>query len=402
MDDVAISGVDAISVAAVILQSGLLHSKKQNCAQHDSILTGQLYLLELLGTVNEARFRNVTRMDRATFDALLTLLERKGNFTNSKYLSTGEKLLMFILVLVGNSIRGICERWQHSGSTTSLVVHEVAAIFLRCQHHFFFPATADDPTPDQILSSYKYMPYFNDCIGALDGTHIPAFIPVADQKPFRNRKKVLTQNVLAVANFDCTFSYVLTGWEGSAHDSRVLNDAKTKGLALFAGKFYLGDAGYALSTYVLTPYRGVRYHLKEWGLANQRPQNAKELYNYRHSSLRNVIERIFGIVKKRFPILVNMKSYSFPFQCDLVMCAMMLHNFIRANQLYEDEFDAPDALNQPGAAVVDDDHEEDNEIEAPGNINHLKEWRDDIANAMWNDYVIYANNDDYDSDEDEV
>lgn len=126
------------------------------------------------------------------------------------------------------------------------------------------------------------MPYFNDCIGALDGTNIPAFIPVADQKPFRNRKKVLTQNALAVANFDCTFSYVLTGWEGSAHDSRVLNDAKTKGFALFAGKFYLGDARYALSTYVLTPYRGVRYHLKEWGLANQRPQNAKELYNYRH------------------------------------------------------------------------------------------------------------------------
>lgn len=99
MDDVAISGVVAISVAAVILQSGLLDSMKQNSAQHDSILTGQLYLQELLGTVNEARFRNVTRMDRATFDALLTLLERKGNFTNSKYLSTGEKLLP-------------CTRWQ--------------------------------------------------------------------------------------------------------------------------------------------------------------------------------------------------------------------------------------------------------------------------------------------------
>ena len=93
------------------------------------------------------------------------------------------------------------------------------------------------------------MPYFNDCIGDLDGTHIPAFITVAEQKPFRNRKIVLTQNVLTVANFDCTFSYVLTGLEGSAHDSRELKD-----LALLAGKLYLGDAGYALSTYVLTPY----------------------------------------------------------------------------------------------------------------------------------------------------
>ena len=94
------------------------------------------------------------------------------------------------------------------------------------------------------MSSYKYVPYFNDYIGDLDRTHIPAFVTVADQKPFRNRKIVLTQNVLAVANFDCTFSYVLTGLEG-----RELKD-----LALLAGKLYLGDAGYALSTYVLTPY----------------------------------------------------------------------------------------------------------------------------------------------------
>ena len=49
MDDVSISGVDAISVAAVVLQSGLFDSKKENRTQHDSILTGQRYLQRLLG-----------------------------------------------------------------------------------------------------------------------------------------------------------------------------------------------------------------------------------------------------------------------------------------------------------------------------------------------------------------
>ena len=71
----------------------------------------------------------MTRVDRATFDALLTLLKSKGKFINAKYLSRREKLLMFILVLVGNSTKGMCERWQHSGSTSSQLVHEVAAIF---------------------------------------------------------------------------------------------------------------------------------------------------------------------------------------------------------------------------------------------------------------------------------
>ena len=57
---------------------------------------------------------------------------------------------------------------------------------------------------------------------------------------------------------------------------------------LFDG-FLLADAGYGLSLRVLTPYRGVRYHLKEFsdtGLGS--PQNEKKLFNLRHSSTRLV------------------------------------------------------------------------------------------------------------------
>jgi hypothetical protein len=95
-------------------------------------------------------------------------------------------------------------------------------------------------------------------------SHIPAVVPLEEQGVFRNRKKFISQNLLSVSNFDMTFAYALAGWEGSAHDGRVFEDAKTKGLPLFIGKYYLGDAGYALSKYCLTPYRGKRYHLKEW------------------------------------------------------------------------------------------------------------------------------------------
>ena len=80
MNEVGLTGVDAISVAAIILKSGLLDDKSQHCAQHDSLLTGQLYLQELRDTGNLARFRNVTRMDKSTFEALLLLLESHGEF----------------------------------------------------------------------------------------------------------------------------------------------------------------------------------------------------------------------------------------------------------------------------------------------------------------------------------
>lgn len=127
-----------------------------------------------------------------------------------------------------------------------------------------------DETPFEIRSNPKLYPFFTDCRMALDGTHIPAFVPTGSADPYRDRKGNLSQNVLAACSFDMLFTYVLVGWEGSAHDCVVLADARLKGFYTPTGKYDLGDAGYALSTKVLTPYRGVRYHLREWQRGNSR------------------------------------------------------------------------------------------------------------------------------------
>ena len=63
-----------------------------------------------------------------------------------------------------------------------------------------------------------------DCIGAIDGTHVRASVPLEIQGRFRGRKDGTTQNVLAAISFDLKFTSVLARQEGSAHDSRVLND----------------------------------------------------------------------------------------------------------------------------------------------------------------------------------
>jgi hypothetical protein len=53
--------------------------------------------------------------------------------------------------------------------------------------------------------------------------------------------------VLASVDFDLKFTYVLAGWEGSAHDKSNLNDNLNRpdDIQLPEGRFYLGDAGYA-------------------------------------------------------------------------------------------------------------------------------------------------------------
>src|ERR1700735_4672937 len=88
------------------------------------------------------------------------------------------------------------------------------------------------------------------------------------------------------------FCYVLAGWEGSAHGGTVFRDAfYNRGFKIPKGKSWLGDAGYSNTDTILVPYRGTRYPLKEQRLAGLKPENSKELFNLRHSSLRNVIER---------------------------------------------------------------------------------------------------------------
>ena len=77
------------------------------------------------------------------------------------------------------------------------------------------------------MNNNDFYPYFRDCVGAIDGTHIPVFVPEDRRAPYRNHKGVVSQNVLAACSFEFKFVYILSGWEGSASDSLVYQDART-------------------------------------------------------------------------------------------------------------------------------------------------------------------------------
>lgn len=67
-----------------------------------------------------------------------------------------------------------------------------------------------------------------NCLGALDGTHIRVKVPERDKPRYRTRKSEIATNVLGACSQDLRFIYVLPGWEGSAHDARVLKDALSR------------------------------------------------------------------------------------------------------------------------------------------------------------------------------
>ncbi|CAL0319960.1 unnamed protein product [Lupinus luteus] len=73
-------------------------------------------------------------------------------------------------------------------------------------------------------------------------------------------------------------------------------------------QFYLLDSGFPNMPGYLAPFRKTRYHLRDFRDGG-RPRGKQELFNHRHSSLRNVIESCFGVLKARFPILKMMSNY---------------------------------------------------------------------------------------------
>ena len=85
-----------------------------------------------------------------------------------------------------------------------------------------------DPTfsePHPILRKTKFWPHFQHAIGAIDGTHIKVIVPKELEPQHRNRKGYTSENVMAVCDFDMRFTFVVPGWPGSVHDTRVWSDA---------------------------------------------------------------------------------------------------------------------------------------------------------------------------------
>ncbi|KAL9811928.1 putative harbinger transposase-derived nuclease domain-containing protein [Arabidopsis thaliana] len=166
--------------------------------------------------------------------------------------------------------------------------------------------------PRKIRKSTRFYPYFKDCVGAIDGTHILA---VVSQK--KKRLLFVTEKVI---------------YRKMSHNSKVLNDALTRNsnrLLVPEGKFYVVGCGFPNRRNFLAPYRGVRYHLQEYSGQNSQPTNAKELFNHRHASLRNMVEIIFRIFKSRFLIFKSAPPFPYKTQTEIVLACVGLHNFLQ-------------------------------------------------------------------------
>jgi hypothetical protein len=181
-----------------------------------------------------------------------------------------------------------------------------------------------------------------------------------------------SQNVLALCDFDMRFNFVVAGWLGSVHDMRVFKDAIDK----YGDRFPHPPEGIDLSYDLLFHLNALTLHLpyKKLQLCREvlscrlglpkptrlftrvqsiitrsiemdpsPPQRGKkELYNYTHSSLRNVTEWSFEVLKMKWRILLDLPSYPMSKQSQIILACMALHNFVRENDKKDRDFEKCD------------------------------------------------------------
>ncbi|XP_039126601.1 uncharacterized protein LOC120262701 [Dioscorea cayenensis subsp. rotundata] len=237
-----------------------------------SSLTGHRWVYEILNG-SDTRFFEQVRMNKSVFRRLVDELTQMN----------------------------VEERFQHSGEIVHRQFHRVLKATRKLGNDITRPIDGNfKDVHDYICGDVRYWPYFKDCIGTIDGTHVAVLVPTDSQ--------------------------------GSAHDARVLMEALRNPSLQFPqpleGKYYLVDSRYPTMKGFLGSYKSAKYHIPQYRMSHAF-RSPNEVFNYHHSSLRSVIERTFGVCKAKWRILQNMTKYSLKVQFQIIWSCFALHNFIR-------------------------------------------------------------------------
>jgi len=142
-----------------------------------------------------------------------------------------------------------------------------------------------------------------------------------DAELFRNRKGYFSLNTQVTCNSNLQITDIVARWQGSVHDSTIFNNSRLRANfdnAAYGNGLLLGDSAYPSKRYLLTPL-----------ITTQTA--AERLYNESHIRTRNIIERLFGIWKRRFPILALGMRYHLHRVMTIIVATAILHNIAREN-----------------------------------------------------------------------
>ncbi|XP_065355967.1 putative nuclease HARBI1 [Calliphora vicina] len=237
-------------------------------------------------------FEKYYRVNKPAFTYLLDVLTshcqpRMKSFAVSPLVKLSATLRFFA---EGGYQTGIGKDCDVSLAQCSLskVLTEVIDIFEEhlCTNWITFPKT--DEEKRKIALAMYIKNGIPSVMGCVDGTHVRIIAPSNNKHLYYNRKGYYSLNVMLVCDHELRILYVDASHPGACHDSFIWNTGE---LRLHLEQEYLrgcnnywllGDAGYPLEPWLMTPHR-----TPEEGSAAMK-------FNEIHVKARNVIERTNG------------------------------------------------------------------------------------------------------------
>jgi hypothetical protein len=190
----------------------------------------------------------IFRLRRPDFDNLHEALTINYGLQSTIGMSSIEYLAMFLCTVGGpQSIRQVENRFERSTETINRKFNHVLNYLNRLTINNIEPKDPQFSTVHSRLQEACFSPHFHGAIGAIDGTHTLVVVPSSVMIAHFGRYRETTQNVLAVCDFDMRFTFVVAGWPGSVHDTRVFNEALVK----YADKFPFSPEGKKFGTTTL-------------------------------------------------------------------------------------------------------------------------------------------------------
>uniref|UniRef100_A0A8C3SEK4 Putative nuclease HARBI1 n=1 Tax=Chelydra serpentina TaxID=8475 RepID=A0A8C3SEK4_CHESE len=252
------------------------------------------------------------RMRKGTFMELCELLSPALKHQNTKMRAalTVEKRMGIALwkLAMPDSYRSVANQFRVGKSTVGAVVMQVAKAITE----LLVPRVVTLGNVQVIVDGFAAMGFPN-CGGAIDGTHIPILAPDHQASEYINRKGYFSIVLQALVDHKGCFTNINVGWPGKVHDAHQKITFGDVEMPIGMPTVILGDPAYPLMPWLMKPYTGAL-------------DTEKELFNYRLSKCRMVVECAFGRLKARWRSLLTRSDLS-PKNIPIVIAACcVLHN----------------------------------------------------------------------------
>ena len=193
-------------------------------------------------------------------------------------------------------------------STMCEVVQETCTIIVQTLLHKYIQFPRGNQL-DEDIEGFLTKWGVPQCVGAIDGCHIPIASPAMNRTDYYNRKGWYSMILQGVVDHSYRFIDINIGWPGSVHDARVFSHSslyeKITEQDLFPHKpmtvgsvdvslYLIGDSAYPLQTWLMKPFTHGTSLTAE-----------QKTYNYRLCRARIVVENAYGRLKARWRRLMK-------------------------------------------------------------------------------------------------